>query len=81
MKVQAWPLVTIVLVGAILFPLYWVAIASFTPERRIFAPPALVPEALVLDHYRALFDGRDFWLMPAEADAKPERLPRGAGPE
>jgi hypothetical protein len=22
------------------------------------------------------FDGRDFWLLPAEADAEPERLPR-----
>lgn len=24
------------------------------------------------------FDGRDFWLLPAEADARPERLPRNA---
>ena len=61
MKVPAWPLVTVVLVGAILFPLYWVAISSFTPERQLFAQPALVPDAFVLDHYRALFDGRDFW--------------------
>jgi len=61
MKAPAWPLVTITLVGAILFPLYWVAIASFTPEGRLFAQPALVPDALVLDHYRALFGGRDFW--------------------
>jgi ABC-type glycerol-3-phosphate transport system permease component len=61
MKAPAWPLVTITLVGAILFPLYWVAIASFTPETRLFARPALVPDALVLDHYRALFGGRDFW--------------------
>ena len=61
MKVQAWPLVTILLVGAILFPLYWVAISSFTPESRLFARPALVPDTLVLDHYRALFGGRDFW--------------------
>ena len=61
MKVPAWPLVTVVLVGTILFPLYWVAISSFTPESRLFAQPAIVPDALVLDHYRALFDGRDFW--------------------
>jgi ABC-type glycerol-3-phosphate transport system permease component len=61
MMVRAWPLVTILLVGAILFPLYWVAIASFTPESRLFAQPALVPDALVLDHYRALFGERDFW--------------------
>ena len=25
------------------------------------------------------YDGTDFWLMPAEADAEPERLPRGGG--
>ena len=61
MKVPAWPIVTIILVGAILFPLYWVAIASFTPESQLFARPSLVPDALVLDHYRALFGGRDFW--------------------
>ena len=61
MRVPAWPLVTIALVGAILFPLYWVAIGSFTPESRLFAQPALVPDALVLDHYRALFAERDFW--------------------
>ena len=24
------------------------------------------------------FDGRDFWLLPGQADAKPERLPREA---
>ena len=27
------------------------------------------------------FDGRDFWLLPAEADAEPERLPRDTRPE
>jgi ABC-type glycerol-3-phosphate transport system permease component len=61
MKVPAWPLVTIALVGAILLPLYWAAIASFTPESRLFAQPGLVPDVFVLDHYRALFGGRDFW--------------------
>jgi ABC-type glycerol-3-phosphate transport system permease component len=61
MKVLAWPLVTILLVGAMLAPLYWATIASFTPESRLFAQPALVPDVLVLDHYRALFGGRDFW--------------------
>jgi ABC-type glycerol-3-phosphate transport system permease component len=61
MRARGWAVATIALVGAILFPLYWVAIASFTPESRLFAQPALVPQALVLDHYRALFGGRDFW--------------------
>jgi ABC-type glycerol-3-phosphate transport system permease component len=49
------------LVAAIVFPLYWAVIASFTPESRLFVSPALVPRALVLEHYRALFGGRDFW--------------------
>jgi ABC-type glycerol-3-phosphate transport system permease component len=48
-------------VAAILFPLYWAVIASFTPESRLFSESSLVPRALVLDHYRALFGGRDFW--------------------
>jgi ABC-type glycerol-3-phosphate transport system permease component len=54
-------LVAGLLVAAIVFPLYWAVMASFTPESRLFAAPALVPRALVLDHYRALFGGRDFW--------------------
>ncbi len=57
----AWPLVTGVLVVATAFPLYWMALGSFTPEGRLFAQPTLTPEALVLDHYRALFGQRDFW--------------------
>jgi ABC-type glycerol-3-phosphate transport system permease component len=58
----------IVLAGAVavalailLLPLYWMVISSLTPEARIFEEPALVPPTLVLDHYRALFGGRDFW--------------------
>jgi ABC-type glycerol-3-phosphate transport system permease component len=54
-------LVTCVLVAALMFPLYWAVVASFTPEDRLFGPPALVPRSLVFDHYRALFGGRDFW--------------------
>jgi ABC-type glycerol-3-phosphate transport system permease component len=61
MKARGWTLVTGLLVAAILFPLYWAVIASVTPESRLFASPTLVPRALVLDHYRALFGGRDFW--------------------
>lgn len=56
-----WALVTGAIVAAVLFPLYWAVVSSFTPESRLFAAPALVPEVLVLDHYRALFDARDFW--------------------
>ncbi|OFV90801.1 MAG: sugar ABC transporter permease [Acidobacteria bacterium RIFCSPLOWO2_12_FULL_65_11] len=61
MRARGWALVTALLVVAILFPLYWAVIASFTPDSRLFASPSLVPRALVLDHYRALFGGRDFW--------------------
>jgi len=61
MKSRGWALVAGLLVAAIVFPLYWAVIASFTPESRLFASPTLVPRALVLDHYRALFGGRDFW--------------------
>jgi ABC-type glycerol-3-phosphate transport system permease component len=48
---------------AVLFPLYWMVIASLSPEADLFAAPSLVPGALSLDHYRALFDTRDF-LVP-----------------
>jgi ABC-type glycerol-3-phosphate transport system permease component len=57
----AWRLVTALLAIAILFPLYWALVSSFTPEARLFGSPALTPGRLVLDHYRALFDERDFW--------------------
>jgi ABC-type glycerol-3-phosphate transport system permease component len=47
----------------LLFPLYWMLAASITPESRLFESPSLVPGTLSLDHYRALFDERDF-LVP-----------------
>jgi ABC-type glycerol-3-phosphate transport system permease component len=61
MRPRAWALVIGTLLAAMLFPLYWAVIASFTPESRLFALPSLIPRALVLDHYRALFGGRGFW--------------------
>ena len=51
--------------GALLFPLYWMLVASFTPEARLFEAPALVPTTFSLEHYRALFDTRDF-LVPVK---------------
>jgi ABC-type glycerol-3-phosphate transport system permease component len=51
---------TAALVAAMLFPVYWALVSSLTPEHRLFTAPALVPETLVLDHYRALFEARDF---------------------
>lgn len=44
-----------------LFPFYWAAVASLTPEAALFRAPSLWPRTLVLDHYRALFTERDFW--------------------
>jgi ABC-type glycerol-3-phosphate transport system permease component len=54
-------LATALLVASILFPLYWAIVASLTPESRLFTGAALIPTGIVLDHYRALFGGRDFW--------------------
>lgn len=55
-----WSLVTAVIVSAVVFPLGWAVLSSLTPESRLFQAPGL-PRELVLDHYRALFDARDFW--------------------
>ncbi len=52
----------IVLVVASAFPFYWAIVSSFTPEARLFEAPSLVPRTLVLEHYRALFTQRDFWI-------------------
>jgi ABC-type glycerol-3-phosphate transport system permease component len=50
------------LVLAIAFPLYWAVASSITPESRLFGAPSLFPDRPVLDHYRALFDERNFWV-------------------
>ena len=56
------PSVLALLVVASAFPFYWAIVASFTPEARLFEGPSLLPRTLVLDHYRALFTERNFWL-------------------
>lgn len=43
-------------------PLYWALVSSFTPEARIVDGLRLLPAPLVLDHYRALFAERAFWI-------------------
>jgi ABC-type glycerol-3-phosphate transport system permease component len=60
---QGWggPAATALMLIALLFPIAWALLSSFTPENRLFAPPAFVPSALVAEHYRALFGGRNFW--------------------
>ena len=57
---RLWSVITVVIVSVVLFPLGWAVLSSLTPESRLFQPPG-VPRALVLYHYRALFDARDFW--------------------
>ncbi len=52
----------LVLSAAFAFPFYWAALASLTPEARLFAGPVLLPHELVLDNYRALFSARAFVL-------------------
>ena len=49
------------LVLAIAFPFYWAVVSSLAPESQLFRAPALLPSHLALDHYRALFEERDFW--------------------
>jgi ABC-type glycerol-3-phosphate transport system permease component len=50
----------VLILGMLLFPLYWMLAASFTAEADLFDAPSLVPEQLSTAHYRALFDRRDF---------------------
>ncbi|MEP6905902.1 MAG: carbohydrate ABC transporter permease, partial [Gemmatimonadales bacterium] len=47
-------------VAATLFPFYWAIVASLTPDAALFREPSLFPKTIILDHYRALFDSRDF---------------------
>jgi ABC-type glycerol-3-phosphate transport system permease component len=43
------------------FPLYWMLVASVTPEATLFESPSLLPTQPVPDHYTALFVERQFW--------------------
>ena len=52
-----------VLLAALFFPIYWMVASSVTPESRLFESRPLVPTSVVFEHYRALFDERDF-LIP-----------------
>ena len=55
-------LLAVVFVAISAGPLYWALIASFTPEAAIFEGDVLWPRTLTLDHYRALFVERAFWM-------------------
>jgi ABC-type glycerol-3-phosphate transport system permease component len=49
------------LVAFAAFPFAWALVASLTPEAQLFEG-GVWPRTLVADHYRALFDARDFWI-------------------
>lgn len=55
-------LALLVALAAFPFYWYWALVASVTPEARLFEEPSLWPEEPVLDHYRALWSERDFWV-------------------
>jgi ABC-type glycerol-3-phosphate transport system permease component len=44
------------------FPLYWMAVSSVTPDARLFGDAQVLPLSPVIDHYRALFVERLFWI-------------------
>ena len=54
--------VRLLLVFGLVFPVYWTIASSFAPETTLFEVPPIVPTQFTLDHYRALFDQRQFWL-------------------
>ena len=50
------------LILATAFPFYWIIASSLLPESRLFEEPTLIPRELGLEHYRALFAERNFWV-------------------
>jgi len=57
-----WRVALALLLVFAIFPFYWAVVASFTPESVLFQSPSLFPRAGTLEHYRALFAERDFWI-------------------
>lgn len=62
MKTPGWIVTVAVWLLLSCFPLYWTIVGSLTPDARLFNGNAALPRGLVLEHYRALFDGRGFWV-------------------
>ncbi|MDX1646271.1 MAG: carbohydrate ABC transporter permease [Longimicrobiales bacterium] len=54
--------VVVLLLAAAAFPLYWTVRSSLVSEASLFQHPSLLPSPLTLEHYRALFQVRRFWL-------------------
>jgi ABC-type glycerol-3-phosphate transport system permease component len=46
----------------LVLPVYWMLVASVTPEARLFEGPVLVPFTITFEHYRGLFAERGFLL-------------------
>jgi len=61
-RVRLASLATTVLLAALLLPLAWLVLCSLRPEAELFGAPAAGAPTFVLDHYRALFTERSFWL-------------------
>ena len=58
-----WPARGAILVALLpALPLAWMLLASVAPEARLFEGRGLWRGPFVLDHYRALFDERNFWI-------------------
>jgi multiple sugar transport system permease protein len=55
-------LVLLIIVGFILFPLYWMVITSFKIPREIGRQPTLWPSVFVWDNYDELINEKDFFM-------------------
>jgi ABC-type glycerol-3-phosphate transport system permease component len=60
-KPQPLSVLRLLLVFGFVFPVYWTIASSFAPEARLFDVPPIVPTDVTFDHYRALFEERQFW--------------------
>jgi ABC-type glycerol-3-phosphate transport system permease component len=60
-KVLNTLLLAALLLGLV-FPLAWALLSSFKPEEALFGSSDILPSKLVLDHYRDLWQERDFWI-------------------
>lgn len=60
---RPWQTIALALLVAFAaLPFVWVLIASLRPEAELFGGDApILPRAINFDHYRALFETRDFW--------------------
>jgi ABC-type glycerol-3-phosphate transport system permease component len=52
----------LVLIAFTVVPFAWALVASLRPESELFGGAMLVPRAITLAHYRALFEERAFWI-------------------